>query len=44
MDANELETSGVEKDLGVLIDNKLKFDHRINKTVEKSNKMVGCCC
>ena len=26
MDANELDSSGVEKDLGILVENKLKFD------------------
>ena len=41
MDANELESSGVEKDLGVLVDNKLKFDHHMNETIKKSNKMVA---
>ena len=52
MDANELESSGVETNLELkywliilvkfqLIDNKLKFDHHINKTVNKSNQMVG---
>ena len=40
MDANKLESSGVEKGLGVLVDNKLKFDGDINETVkQKSNKM-----
>ena len=31
MDANELNSFGVEKDLGVLVDNinKLKFDHHM---------------
>ena len=44
MDANELESSGMEKDLGVLEDNKLKFDQHIkfiNETVKKRNKLVG---
>ena len=35
MDASELESSGVEKDLGVLVDNKLKFDQHINETIQK---------
>ena len=41
MDANELESSGVEKDLGVLVDNKLKFDQHINETVTHPKKLVG---
>ena len=41
MDGSELESSGVEKDLGVLVDSKLKFDQHINETVKKSNKLVG---
>ena len=40
-DANELKSSGVEKDLGVLVDHKFKFDQHINETVKKSNTMVG---
>ena len=43
LDANELESSDMEKDLGVLVDhiNKLKFDQHINETVKKSNTLVG---
>ena len=39
MDASALESSGVEKDLGVLVDNKLKFDQHINETVKQSNRL-----
>ena len=41
VDVNELESSGVEKDLGVLVVNQLKFDQYVNETVNKSNKMVA---
>ena len=41
MDANELKSFGVEEDLGVLVDNKLKFDQHINETINKSNALVG---
>ena len=41
MDANVLDSFGMEKDLGVVVDNKLKFDQHINETVKKSNKLVG---
>ena len=34
-DANVLESSGVERDLGVLVDNKLKWDQHIKQTVEQ---------
>ena len=42
MDANYvLESYGMEKDLGVLVDNKLKFDQHMNEIVKKSNQLVG---
>ena len=41
MDAHELKSYGVEKDLGILVDNKLKCDQHINETVKKSNQMFG---
>lgn len=36
-----LKTSHLEKDLGILIDNKLKFDQHITSIVGKANRMVG---
>ena len=35
MDGSELESLGVEKDLGVLVDSTLKFEQHINETVTK---------
>lgn len=36
-----LDVSQVEKDLGVLIDGKLKFDQHINQTVKKANMLLA---
>ena len=41
MDGSELESSGVEKDLGVLVDSKLKFDqHKRNRKKIQINWLV----
>ena len=37
----ELESIILEKDLGVNVDNKLKFDGHTEKQVNKANKMLG---
>ena len=37
-----LEETEVEKDLGVLVDNKLKFSQHIQSKVNKANKILGC--
>ena len=36
-----LESTDVEKDLGVHIDNSLSFEHHITETVKKANRVVG---
>jgi hypothetical protein len=36
-----LETTNEEKDLGIYIDNSLKFDSHIDKTVKKANRNMG---
>ena len=41
MDANELESSGVEKDLGVLVDKSLNLTIIEINTVKKLNQMVN---
>ena len=40
-DVVSLEASEVEKDLGVLVDNKLKFSGHIQGQVNKANRLVG---
>ena len=40
-DAVELDTTEKEKDLGVTIDNKLKFSEHCNRIVLKANKLIG---
>jgi len=40
-DNQTLYKSASTKYLGVLLDNKLKWAHHINKTVEKTNKRIG---
>ena len=35
LDANELDSCGVKKDLGELVDNTLTCDHHINESVKK---------
>ena len=37
-----LEKVSVEKDLGILIDDKLKFSDHINTKVNKANQILGC--
>ena len=39
---HELEEVEVEKDLGVEVDNKLKFSNHIQSKVNKANKVLGC--
>ena len=41
MDGSELSTSTAERDLGVLIDDKLRFDKHIKAIVGKANRMLG---
>ena len=36
-----LEKTALEKDLGVWMDNKLKFTEHIDKAVAKSNQLLG---
>jgi hypothetical protein len=36
-----LKSSTLEKDLGILVDSKLKFDSHINNIVNKANRLVG---
>ena len=37
----QLEETVMEKDLGVVVDNKLTFSHHINSIVARSNQVVG---
>ena len=37
-----LEKVSVEKDLGILIDDKFKFSDHINTKVNKANQILGC--
>ena len=39
---HELEEVEVEKDLGVEVDNKLKFSQHIQSKVNKANRVLGC--
>ena len=39
---HNLEETEVEKDLGVEVDNKLKFSHHVQTKVNKANKVLGC--
>ena len=39
---HELEEVEVEKDLGVEVDNKLKFSQHIQTKINKANKVLGC--
>ncbi len=41
LDSHNLEYSSCEKDIGVHIDNKLKFDTHINFKINKANRMMG---
>jgi hypothetical protein len=41
MDGAELVTSTAEKDLGIVMDNKLNFDNHINETAKKANRIAG---
>ena len=41
METTELDHSNVEKDLGVFIDNKLKFDSHISTKINKANNTLG---
>ena len=41
MDGNDLESTEVEKDLGVHVDKDLSFDFHMNECVKKANKIVG---
>ena len=41
-EAHTLEETEVEKDLGVEIDNKLKFSQHVQSKVNKANKILGC--
>ena len=41
MDGSNLTTTNEEKDLGVLIDDKLGFDKHIRSIVKKANRMLG---
>ena len=41
MKGQDLATSDCEKDLGVHIDNNLKFDTHINHAVTKSNRILA---
>ena len=37
----QLEETVVEKDLGVVVDNKLTFSHHINSIVARANQVMG---
>ena len=39
---HDLEETEIEKDLGVEVDNKLKFSHHIQSKINKANKVLGC--
>ena len=39
---HNLEETEVEKDLGVEVDNKLKFSHHVQTKVNKASKVLGC--
>ena len=39
---HNLEETEVEKDLGVEVDNQLKFSHHIQSKINKANKILGC--
>ena len=41
LENTELEHSEVEKDLGVYIDNRLKFDSHISTKINKANNILG---
>ena len=41
MEGTPLDKSDAEKDLGVYVDNNLSFDHHVNTTVNKANKLAG---
>ena len=41
MDGNVLDSTDVEKDLGVHVDKDLSFDYHIKETVKKANKVAG---
>ena len=41
---NILQHSTEEKDLGVIIDSKLTFDHHISQKVNKANSVLGQIC
>ena len=41
MNGTILDSTEVEKDLGVHVDNKLNFDHHIAESVKKANKILG---
>ena len=41
MNGSVLESTTVEKDLGVHVDNKLNFDSHVTESVKKANRMVG---
>ena len=40
-DANDIQTSESERDLGVVFDERLNFDVHINNLINKANKVVG---
>ena len=39
--ANPLECSHVEKDLGILVDDQLKFTQQVQQAVSKTNRLLG---
>ena len=41
MDGNKLETVTEEKDLGVMVSDKLKWDKQCSEAVIKANKILG---
>ena len=41
MDENMIANTMEEKDLGIIIDNKLNFQNHINKQVNKANQQLG---
>ena len=41
MEGVELEKTSEEKDLGVLVDDRLEFDKRIQGIVNRANRMLG---
>ena len=44
LESTRITSSNVEKDLGILVDNKLKFLEQCSVVVAKANKILGMIC